>query len=115
MQKKDFSPRVATFMLAAALEKYEVDLRKLVDTWLDLELYRQLQAQWHQLRIYCAALPRLSAAWVAVLVSHGKLLNLLTRNARPAAMELLQEHLAAVDRLHQRCLRMIGARGNLLA
>ena len=45
MQIKEFSTRVVTFKLAAALEKYEMDLRALAESWLDPELFRRLQEE----------------------------------------------------------------------
>ncbi len=113
MHIKDFSNRVITFKLAAALEKYEMDLRVLADTWLDAELCRRLQAEFGELRILGASLPRLSVAWVAVLVSRTRLLQAL--GGRTSSAAALQEHLLAVDGLRKRCLRSIGAQTVALA
>lgn len=107
---KEFSNRVVTFKLAAALEKYEMDLRALSDSWLDPELFRRVQEEFSELRILGASLPRLSVAWVAVLVSRARLLQALcSRSALD--FPVLQEHLAEVERLRRRCLRSIGAQG----
>ena len=114
MHIKEFSSRVVTFKLAAALEKYEMDLRALADTWLDAELWRRLQAEFGELRILGASVPRHSVAWVAVLVSRTRLLQALcSRTASTAAA--LHEHLMAVDAMRKRCLRSIGAQGVALA
>jgi hypothetical protein len=108
MHIKDFSARVITFKLAAALERYEVDLRALTDTWLDAELFRRLRDEFSELRILGASLPKLSVSWVEVLLSRARLLQAL--GGRPALLlPALQAHLAAVEGLHRRCLRMIGA------
>lgn len=114
MQLKEFSARVTTFKLAAALERYEMDVRALADTWLDLRLAQRLQRELKELRIYCASLPKLSVSWVAVLVSHARLLQSLRGRRGPAPAALLHEHLTAVDGLHKRCLRMMGAQGVVL-
>lgn len=114
MHIKDFSTRVVTFKLAAALEKYEMDLRALADSWLDAELCRRLQAEFGELRILGASVPRLSVAWVAVLVSRTRLLQALCDSAASAAAAL-HEHLLAVDGLRRRCLRSIGAQAVALA
>ena len=114
MQIKELSARVMTFKLAAALEKYEMDLRALADPWFDPDVFRRLQQQFGELRLLGASLPRLSVSWVAVLVSRTKLLHALGQ--RTAAVgTAFHEHLAAVERLHARCLRMIGAQGVRLA
>lgn len=114
MQIKEFSARVMTFKLAAALEKYEMDLRALADPWFDPDVFRRLHEQFGELRLLGASLPRLSVSWVAVLVSRAKLLQALGQ-CTAAAGTALHEHLAAVERLHARCLRMIGAQGARLA
>ena len=99
MHIKPFSARVLSFQLAAALERYELDLRALAGGWRDPELFRRLHEQFGELRLLGAALPKLSVSWVAVLVSHARLLPALCSRAGPAATALLQEHLAAVERL----------------
>jgi hypothetical protein len=114
MHIKELSARVASFKLAAALEKYEMDLRALADPWFDPDVFRRLHEQFGELRLLGASLPRLSVSWVAVLVSRTKLLHALGQRTA-AAGTALHEHLAAVDRLHARCLRMMGAQGVRLA
>lgn len=114
MQIKEFSTRVVTFKLAAALEKYEMDLRALAESWLDPELFRRLQEEFGELRILGASLPRLSVSWVAVLVSRTKLLQALCSRTGPSLATVLQEHLAAVEGLRRRCLRLIGAQSVVL-
>jgi hypothetical protein len=108
MHIKEFSTRVVTFKLAAALEKYEMDLRDLADTWLDAQLWHRLHAEFGELRILGSSLPRLSVAWVAVLVSRTRLLQALCSSTASAGAAL-HEHLVAVDGLRRRCLRSIGA------
>jgi hypothetical protein len=115
MQLQEDSARVTTFRLAAALEQYDMDVRRLVSTWLDLELYRRLQQQVKELRLYSASLPKLSVCWVAVLVSRTRMLHGLCSRRGPAAAALLQEHLDVVAALRARCLRLIGATGPVLA
>ena len=114
MHMKEISARVASFKLAAALEKYEGDLRTLAEGWFDAEGLRRLQREFAEMRMLGASLPRLSVSWVAVLVSRARLLQSLCSRGRPA-MAVLQEHLAAVEGLRSRCLRMIGAQGAVLA
>lgn len=108
MQIKEFSARVASFKLAAALEKYEMDLRALAAPWCDTGPLRRLQQDFGELRILGASLPRLSVAWVAVLVSRTRLLQALADRTAPLRA-VLDEHLAAVEGLRKRCLRSIGA------
>lgn len=111
---KDFSARVVTFKLAAALEQYELDLRALAEGWLDADVLRRLQLEFSEMRILGASLPRLSVSWVAVLVSRTRLLQSLCSRGG-LAFAALQEHLAAVEGLRSRCLRMIGGQGPVLA
>jgi hypothetical protein len=114
MHIKEFSTRVVMFKLAAALEKYEMDLRRLAEAWLDAALFRRLQEEFSELRILGASLPRLSVAWVAVLVSRTRLVQALCRGRSSWGAEL-QEHLKAVEGLRRRCLRSIGAQNVVLA
>jgi hypothetical protein len=114
MQIKQLSARVVTFKFAVALEKYEMDLRALADPWFDPDVFRRLHEQFGELRMLGASLPRLSVSWVAVLLSRAKLLHAFGQRTA-AAGAALHEHLAAVERLHARCLRMMGAQGVPLA
>jgi hypothetical protein len=114
MHINKFSTRVITFRLAAALEKYELDLRALARTWSDRALFRGLQEQFGELRILGASLPRLSVSWVAVLVSRTRLLQSLCSRGAPA-LAVLQEHLQAVDALRKRCLHSMGAQAVVLS
>ena len=113
MHIKEFSTRVVTFKLAAALEQYEMDLRALADTWLDLDLFRRMQEEFSALRILGASLPKLSVSWVAVLVSRARLLQALCSRTAPT-MAALHEHLLAVESLRKRCLRTMGAQAGAL-
>lgn len=107
MQGKVLSPRVLTFKFAAALDNYEIDVRKLAQGWRDPELFRRIQGQFNELRKFGASLPRLSVNWVAVLVSRARLLQELLESAE-LPLPTLQEHLAAVEGLRCRCLRVLG-------
>ncbi|GAB3651342.1 hypothetical protein [Ramlibacter alkalitolerans] len=114
MNIKEFSPRVVTFKLAAALEQYELDLRALTEGWLDADAFRRLQQEFGAMRVLGAALPRLSVSWVAVMVSRNRLLRSLCGRSG-SVLAALQEHLAAVEGLRARCLRMMGAQTPALA
>lgn len=114
MQIKEFSSRVVSFKLAAALEKYELDLRALAAGWVDAECFRRLQQEFGEMRILGASLPRLSVSWVAVLVSRTRFLQALCDRTAPVRT-MLDEHLAAVEGLRRRCLRSIGAQGPAIA
>jgi hypothetical protein len=106
------------FQLAAALERYEQDVGRMMDTWLDMDLYREVSRQVEEIRMYSAALPQLSASWLEVLIAHAELIHHMWRvqNARPApqARDLAavrERHAAAVRRLHDACLRLIARSG----
>ena len=114
MHINEFSTRVVTFKLAAALEKYEMDLRALAASWCDPDLLRRIEQEFSELRILGASLPRLSVSWVEVLVSRARLLQARYGRGGPAFANL-HEHLAAVEGLRKRCLQAIGARRCALA
>jgi len=113
MQIKESSTRVAAFKLAAALERYEMDLGELARRR-DARILRRLHEEFSELRLLGAALPKLSVAWVAVLVSRVRLLQALCGRAGPA-LAAIREHLAAVDSLHARCLRNISVQDGAAA
>ena len=115
MQVKEISIRVAAFRIAAALDEYERDVRALVDARFDLDLWRRLAAQSSQLRMQCAALPKLSVSSMAVLMSQVRLLGAVCNRAGPKAQAMLQEHLRAIEILRGRCLRIMGGQKAVLA
>jgi hypothetical protein len=107
------------FQLAAALDRYEQDVDRMVDTWLDMELYQGVGDQVVQIRMYSAALPFLSVHWVEMLIAHAELLHSLWRLRfqedevdRGELMDVRERHSAAVQSLKARCLRTL-ARGEL--
>jgi hypothetical protein len=114
MHMKEFSARVVTFKLLAALEQYELDLRALTESWVDAEALRRLQQEFGAMRILGASLPRLSVSWVAVLLSRARLLQAWCGRSEQLRAAL-QEHLAAVKGLRFNCLRTIGAQTQALA
>ena len=113
MHIKEFSARVVSFKLLAALEQYELDLRALAESWIDAEALRRLQQEFGAMRILGASLPRLSVSWVAVLLSRARLLQAWCGGEQVRVA--LQDHLAAVRGLRFNCMRMIGAQTAALA
>ena len=105
------------FQLAGALEKYDQDVERMVDTWLDMELYCSVSDQVEQIRMYSAALPRLSVFWVELLIAHAELVHSLWRlhfRQDPLDRSRLEEvrvrHSGCVASLRSRCLRLIAQR-----
>lgn len=102
------------FQLAAALERYEQDVGALAESWLDMELYRQVSEQVDQIRLYSASLPQLSVPWVELLIAHAELIHQMWRaqNAGAAAgdhafAQSRERHAQAARGLHQACLRLL--------
>jgi hypothetical protein len=99
--------------LIAALADYEADVKLLCGSWLDMEHYQSVSQQVDDLRMYAAALPRVSVQWVAVLISHAELIHALWKahraDADAAAVEnQLSDHLAAIHLL-SRAARLLVA------
>jgi hypothetical protein len=101
------------FQLAATLETYEADVAKMVKAPLDAELYRRVSSHVDQMRMYAAALPPLSVAWVEVLIRHFEFTHGLWRSQRdPQAAELERLHaqlLDALRRLSRLCVQLMPA------
>jgi hypothetical protein len=114
MRTKEVSARVAAFRIAAALDHYETDVRALADRRYDLALWRRIAGRSRQLRIQCAALPRLSVSSMAVLMSQVRLLRAVCARAGPRTQAVLQEHLRAIEVLRGGCVRIMGGQGTVL-
>lgn len=71
---------VTAFRLAAALDAYELSVNELTASCRDLELYRRAMEQIAQVRRCCASRADLSVPWVALLISHSQLFELLWRS-----------------------------------
>ena len=102
------------FQLAAALEQYGNDVERMVDTWLDMELYQQVSDQVEHVRMLSAALPQLSVHWVELLITHAELVHSLWRlrfqedgSDRAKLLAVRERHASCVSSLRGRCLRLI--------
>lgn len=97
------------FQLAAALEKYDHDAGTMIETWLDMGLYRQVSDEVEQIRMYSAALPQLSVQWVELLIAHAELVHSLWR-LRFREIEADGDRLAEIRQRHSDCVRTLRAR-----
>lgn len=102
------------FQLAATLEAYEEDVAALVRFPLASDIYLRVSRHVDAMRMYSAALPSLSGAWVEVLIRHFELTHALLRaqkQGHPAvvAEQFHQQLREAVGRLRQLCVRAIAA------
>lgn len=103
------------FQLVAALEQYGQDVQTLVRQWhaeQDMELYAVVSRQVDDIRNYSAALPKVAAQWLTVLISHTELMHGLLRVWRPGEdrmqlEEQLRDHLDAVAAFRAKARRMI--------
>ena len=102
------------FQLAAGLEEYDQSVQQMLDTWLDMDLYRRVSAQIEQIRMYSAALPQLSVAWVELLIAHAELVHCLWRAQLAPALpdgrtlaQVREHHSDCVAALRGRCVRLL--------
>ena len=65
--------------LTATLAKYEADLARLVPSRFDPDLYQQVSRHVDDMRMYSAALPQVSVAWVELLIRHFELTHAIWR------------------------------------
>lgn len=91
--------RATAMQVATALARYErhVEVSQEID----------------EIKVCCAALPQLAVPWTALLVSHAEMIHALWQGAgsdAPATREetqrRLDEHLACIDALARRCVRL---------
>lgn len=113
MSAGDFQAlRSVPLEVANALARYERHVRKLATTWLDMELYATVSEEVDVIRRYCAGFPDLSLAATALLISHAELIHALWRRGEHPEGDndvavRLQDHLACIDTLARRCLRLL--------
>lgn len=111
--------RAMALQVAITLARYERHVRRLPDTWLDMELYRTVSQEIDEIRLSCAALPELTVPWTALLLSHADLVYALwhcggTRDGPPrdTVEHKLEEHLERVDALARRCVALARTYGD---
>ena len=104
--------------LTAALDQYDRDVGRMVDTWLDMELYHGVSEEIEEIRLYSAALPRISVQWVELLIAHAELVHCLWRlrfqDDRQQGCKLHEarnRHAACIASLRNRCVRELNRRG----
>jgi hypothetical protein len=100
--------------LVAALDRYDQDVTRMVDTWLDMDLYGEVSDEVEQIRMYCAALPQLSVHWVELLIAHAELVHSLWRlrfledaGDRARLAMVRERHSGSIAVLRSRCLRLL--------
>ena len=105
--------RATAIETAMALARYERHVRRLVNTWVDMELYQTVSSEIDQIRTCCGTLPQVAVPWTALLISHAELVHALWQSMPdpagaqgPAVQAKLQEHLVCIDALARRCLRL---------
>jgi len=91
--------RIAAFLTAAVLERYEEHLAPLVHAAGDPGPAEQLACDFLELRHACAALPELRVPWLAFLISHHELLGMLACGDAQAALQRKSQ--AHRDRIHE--------------
>ena len=99
--------------LVAALGKYEADVDRMIETWLDMDLYRDVSDQVERIRMYSASLPALNVVWTELLIAHAELVHSLWRlrfqvaaGDRARLAEVRDRHSASLAALRQRCMRL---------
>jgi hypothetical protein len=102
------------FQLAAALEAYEQDVAALLAGSFDPEVYRRVSRHMDAMRMYAAALPSVSVAWVEVLIRHFELTHGLWRVEREGkgTVDLRELHAQlreAVQGLSRKCVQLMPA------
>jgi hypothetical protein len=100
------------FQLAAELERYQEEADALIRGPFDSDLYQRVSRHIDRMRMYAAALPSVSVAWVEVLIRHFELTHALWRlqHDGDASVELggLRKSLFdALGRLSHKCSQLM--------
>jgi hypothetical protein len=103
--------RALALQAATTLARYERHVRKLASSWLDMDLYNTVSEEIDEVRRLCVALPDVGVPWAALLVSHAELIRALWYSDRPGDRDTdvarcLEEHIACIDALVRRCMRV---------
>lgn len=101
------------FQLAAALEMYQQEVAGMVAAPQDAEQYQRVSRRMDEMRMYAAALPAVSVAWVELMIRHFELTHGLWRaqqdggatDLRPQQAQLAE----AVLRLSRKCGQLVPA------
>ena len=105
------TPAAIAFQFGAALDAYEADVEALAQARFDPELYRCMSHRIEEMRLYAAALPALSGAWVEVLIRHAELTHGMWRAQHPGAevdLPRLRSQLHdATRRLARKCAQLL--------
>jgi hypothetical protein len=103
---------VILLQLVAALQSYEKDVADIPADPVAPEAYGRVRVRLDEIRNYANSLPKLSVAWVELLIAHFELTHGLWRVRQSesdgaATLEAVRErHDGALERLHQQCLRL---------
>src|SRR3954469_19670053 len=99
----------------ACLQHYEERVHRLVESWLDMDVYQSVSAEVDAVKSSCALLPGLSVPIADLLVTHAELVHCLWRASQPDRTAgtddceaYLREHLASIHALSRKCLRVAG-------
>jgi hypothetical protein len=100
----------------AALERYQLHVRRLVASRLDTDLYRSVSDDVEEVRRNCRKLPRLTGPWVALLIAHAELIDGLWRSAREGSTvtdaerrELLAQAIERAAGVASACMELLRA------
>jgi hypothetical protein len=103
---------VVAFLLAAALERYQANWDRLIESWFDRQRCALVNQELDEIQKLRAALPQLGADMMEVMMRHAQLLRSLVKAAAVeggAAAQvdaLRQKHRGAIDAMRTKCLRL---------
>lgn len=92
------------FDLPAALAAYEGMGARLVESWLDIELYARFSAQIADIRAHAVPLPALTVLALQLAIAHSELVSTMWQNASVGVdagriREVVERHAVALDAL----------------
>ena len=103
----------AAFFVAAALERYQAALTRLLTCERRVPCLHEVIEAFEALRMECAALPVVSVAWAAALISHFELLSGICGYKGPedaSTQERLRDHQLHIDALSRECRLLMRGR-----
>lgn len=104
--------RHGAFHLMSALDAYELGSLRLVETWLDMDVYADVSGQIDAIREHGVTSPALTVLSLQLVIAHSELVSTMWQNSSvgvaPAKVrEVTERHTLAIDAVRVAAARLL--------
>lgn len=108
----DTALRCSAFNLMTALDAYDVASARMVDRWLDIELYADFSSQIDAIRQHGVSVPSLTVHSLQLVIAHSELVCTLWQSSSVSVsaaklQEVMERHTLAVNVLRCAAAKML--------